>query len=71
MIMPSLGIISTLDLDLQSWIRDNLLPLMTLPTGGEPSAFPDPRQQGWEVGCFAHLRSPSGTRTLEKENYSY
>lgn len=72
MIMPSLGIISTLDLDLQSWIWDNLLLLnWTLPTGGKPSAFPDPRQQGWEVECFAHLRSPSGIRTLEKENYSY
>lgn len=68
-IMPSLGIIRLLCLDLQGWMWDNLLLWMTTPTGEKPSTLPDPRQQDWDMGCFAHSGSPSGIRTLEKENY--
>lgn len=47
--MPSLGTVRTLDLDLQSWTWDNLLLLMTRPTGGEPSTLPGPGQQDVDV----------------------
>lgn len=69
--MPSLGTVRTLDLDVQSRMWDNLLLLMTRPTGGEPRTLPGPGQQDVDVGCFAHPGSPSGRRTLEKENYEY
>lgn len=68
-IMPSLGIIRPLCLDLHSWIWDNLLLWMTIPTGEKPSTLPDPRQQDQDMGCFAHPQSLSGIRTLEKKNY--
>ena len=67
--MPFRGIIRTLDLDVKSSMRDNLLLLMPPPRGDRPSAFPDSGQQGRGVECVAHPGSPSGKRTVEKESF--
>lgn len=34
----------------------------------ETKYLSQPRQQDQDVGCFAHSRSPSGIRTLERKN---